>query len=922
MRFKREKNQRKKRRMKRTVIGILAHVDAGKTTLSEQILYLTGKIRKPGRVDFGNTYLDTHEMERSRGITIFSKQAVFLLGDFSITLLDTPGHVDFSAEMERTLQVLDYAVLVISGADGVQGHTETLWRLLKKYGIPCFLFINKMDQNGTDRESLLSELQQNLDDSCMDFGIGTEELQENLAMCEEQLLEDYLENGALKKQEIRRLIRERKVFPCYFGSALKGDGVERFLEDLEELIEERKPSKEFGAKVFKISRDDQGNRLTHMKITGGSLKVKEFLAGKEPEKVNQIRIYSGTKFELVKEATPGMVCAVTGPTATCPGQGIGREQESEMPILEPVLNYRILLPDGCDVVKMLGNLRQLEEEEPQLHVVWNETLQEIHVQVMGEVQIDILKNLIRERFGIEVEFGTGNIVYKETILRAVEGVGHFEPLRHYAEVHLLLEPAEPGSGLQFASNCSEDVLDRNWQRLIMTHLEEKIHRGILTGAELTDVKITLICGRAHVKHTEGGDFRQATYRAVRQGLREAGCRLLEPYYHFRLEIPTDNVGRAMSDLERMQGVFEPPRQEGELSTLTGSAPVANMRDYQQEVIRYTRGRGRLACTLKGYEPCHNEEEVIAAAGYDPEADLDNPTGSVFCSHGAGFVVPWDRVKDYMHLEGLALAGGDNNDRDETLSEGRQTRESGGMKGAGMAFGVEEKELEAIFVRTYGEPKRRQHFADGPRRVRYEKSNVEKEKSHLQQEKENPREVKGKAINRQEPVEEYLLVDGYNIIYTWENLRTLAETTIDGARHQLMDILCNYQAFRQCILIVVFDAYKVAGNTGYTMDYHNIHVAYTKEAETADQYIEKFAYRMGKNAHVTVATSDGLEQLIIRGAGCTLMSARDLKEDVERTEQMIREEQDRLPRGQKISVFQDVDAELAEQLEKLRLGDSE
>ncbi len=856
-------------------------MDAGKTTLSERILYLTGKIREPGRVDLGNTYLDTYELERSRGITIFSKQAVFLLGDFSVTLLDTPGHVDFSAEMERALQVLDYAVLVVSGADGVQGHTKTLWRLLKRYQIPCFVFVNKMDQEGTDREGLLSELQSSLDENCLDFGIGTGELLESLAMCEERLLESYLEQGTLEKKEIRRLVRERKVFPCYFGSALKGDGVERFLEGLGDLMEEHSTPGEFGAKVFKISRDGQGNRLTHMKITGGSLKVKESLAGKEPEKVNQIRIYSGARFEAVKEAFPGMVCAVTGPMATYPGQGIGREKESGLPVLEPVLNYRIRLPEGCDVVKMLGSLRQLEEEEPQLHISWNEVLQEIHAQVMGEVQIDIIKNQIRERFGVEVEFGTGNIVYKETVLRAVEGVGHFEPLRHYAEVHLLLEPAEPGSGIQLASSCSEDVLDRNWQRLIMAHLEEKIHRGVLTGAELTDVKITLLCGRAHTKHTEGGDFRQATYRAVRQGLREAGCRLLEPYYAFRLEVPVANVGRAMSDLERMQGTFEPPQPEGDMAVLTGSVPVSEMRDYQQEVTRYTRGQGRLACSLKGYEPCHNEEEVVAEAGYDPEADLDNPTGSVFCSHGAGFVVPWNQVKDYMHLEGLALAAPEG-DRQDSKKEERPAKSPGGG-----AFGAEDKELKEIFARTYGEPKRKRNYMEGPRQVTYGNAGEKERVSRQQQEK---------------PIqEEYLLVDGYNIIYAWEELRDLARETIDGARHQLMDTLCNYQAFSQCILIVVFDAYKVAGNMGCAADYHNIHVVYTKEAETADQYIEKFAYRMGKNARVTVATSDGLEQLIIRGAGCRLMSARDLKEDVERTKQRIREEQEKLPRGKKVTL---------------------
>ena len=883
--------------MKRAVIGILAHVDAGKTTLSERILYLTGKIRRMGRVDSRDTYLDTYEMERARGITIFSKQAVFCLGNFSVTLLDTPGHVDFSAEMERTLQVLDYAVLVISGADGVQGHTETLWRLLKRYGIPCFLFINKMDQNGTDRTALILQLQQRLDENCLDFGVSEENLWENLAMCGEELLEAYLEHGRIEKEEIRKLVLKRKVFPCFFGSALKGDGVEEFLEGLEELMEDcREEKQDFGARVYKISRDGQGNRLTHLKITGGCLRVKELLSGREPEKINQIRIYSGEKYEVTGEAKAGMICAVTGPVTTYPGQGIGTEKEAQVPLLEPVLTYQILLPEGCDLSGMLGNLRQLEEEEPQLHIVWNEALQEIHAQVMGEVQIDILKDLIRKRFDVDVEFGAGNIVYKETILKAVEGVGHFEPLRHYAEVHLLMEPLERGSGIVTETRCSEDVLDKNWQRLILTHLEEKLHRGVLTGAEITDIKITLVSGRAHIKHTEGGDFRQATYRAVRQGFREAGCMLLEPFYTFRLRVPAENVGRAMSDMERMQGVFEPPQTEGEMAVLSGSGPASRLRDYQREGIRYTRGRGTFTCTLKGYEPCHNEEEVVKASGYDPEADLDNPTGSVFCSHGAGFVVPWDQVKDYMHVEALSIEE-ETEDEEETERE----RPSGRGKNTRLPFGVEDKELEAIFARTYGEPKRKRFYEDGPRQVTYKESWQSGEET-------KQRTWKG----TEEKKEEYLLVDGYNIIYAWEELRELAGETIDGARYHLMDILCNYQAFRQCILIVVFDAYKVSGNKGNIMDYHNIHVAFTKEAETADQYIEKFAYQMGKNAHVTVATSDGLEQLIIRGAGCLLMSAKDLWEDVQRIRELIREEQEKLPKGEKMTVFQN----FPENLEKL------
>ncbi len=857
---------------------------------------MTGKIRRMGRVDFRDTFLDNYEMERARGITIFSKQAVFSLGDFSVTLLDTPGHVDFSAEMERTLQVLDYAVLVISGADGVQGHTETLWRLLKRYEIPCFLFVNKMDQDGTDREMLLSQLQRHLDEGCVDFSVETKELWENLAMCDEQILETYLEQGRIEKEEIRRLIQKRAVFPCYFGSALKGDGVDAFLDGLREFMEAcREEEKDFGARVYKISRDGQGNRLTHMKITSGCLRVKAILSGTEAEKINQIRIYSGEKFEVTDQVEAGMVCAVTGPVSTYPGQGIGAEKEAQVPVLEPVLTYQILLPKDSDISGMLGNLRQLEEEEPQLHIVWNETLQEIHAQVMGEVQMDLLKSLIQKRFGVGVEFGAGNIVYKETILKPVEGVGHFEPLRHYAEVHLLLEPLERGSGIQIETNCSEDVLDKNWQRLILTHLEEKPHKGVLVGGEITDVKITLVSGRAHIKHTEGGDFRQATYRAVRQGLREAGCMLLEPYYTFCLRVPAENVGRAMADMERMQGVFEPPEIEGDIAVLSGKGPASTLRDYQQEVIRYTRGRGMFTCALKGYESCHNEEEVVKAVGYDPEADLDNPTGSVFCSHGAGFVVSWDQVKDYMHLESLPTAMEEEKQREE---KGKRTERKG--RDIQSPFGVEDKELEAIFARTYGEPKRKRFYENGPRQVRYQES----------RQSEAPEERKEQK--KREQKEEYLLIDGYNVIYAWEELRELAKETIDGARYHLMDILCNYQAFRQCILIVVFDAYKVLGNKGNIMDYHNIHVAFTKEAETADQYIEKFAYQMGKNAHVTVATSDGLEQLIIRGAGCLLMSAKDLWEDVKRTEAMIQEEQRKLPQGEKVTVLQN----FPENLEKM------
>ena len=965
-----------KKTAKYVCVGLLAHVDAGKTTLSEAILYTTGTTRKLGRVDNRDAYLDTYALERERGITIFSKQAVCQLGDTTVTLLDTPGHVDFSAEMERTLQVLDYAVLVISGADGVQGHTETLWSLLKRYQVPTFLFINKMDQPGTDREALLSELQKRLSESCVDFALlddadaeVPEEVWETIAMSDEELLERYLESGSIAEEDIRRLIRQRKLFPCYFGSALKLQGVEELLAGLERWMSEEmfagtegwhvvqqeradagSPERTetgasdaaFGAKVFKISRDEQGSRLTHLKITSGSLKVKDFLQekGKEPEKVNQIRIYSGTKYETVNEAVPGMICAVTGPLNTYPGQGIGTEAESELPVLEPVLTYRVELPEECDAHKMLADLKQLEEEEPELHITWNEQAQEIQVQVMGEVQIEVLKSLVAERFGVEIRLDAGSIVYKETITATVEGVGHFEPLRHYAEVHLLMEPGEPGSGLQFSARCSEDFLDRNWQRLILTHLEEKRHRGVLTGSEITDMQITLIAGRAHQKHTEGGDFRQATYRAVRQGLCEAaaeGCvQILEPYYAFKLEVPSEYVGRAMTDLERMKGTFEPPEVDGENMVLSGVVPVATMQNYQREVVSYTKGRGRLSCVLQGYFPCHNAVEVVENTRYEAELDLADPTGSVFCAHGAGFVVPWYEVKHYMHIQtGIPVLGEEACADDEGngwnaagaggasdasgwvgsagntgAGFGRQsgtsasqtgTRDSrAGSGSASSSFGADEKELEAIFTRTYGESKRKLSYDSGPRQVVYDPGKY------------------GRA-KKEEPVEEYLLVDGYNILYAWDELRELMKVTLDGARHRLMDMLCNYQGYRKYKLIVVFDAYKVAGGVGSAQDYHNIHVVYTKEAETADQYIEKFAHDMGKKHRVTVATSDGLEQVIIRSQGCLLMSANDLEEDMERVSRQIEEDRGNLVKPGKNYLFAGVEQELAEYLEQVRLG---
>ena len=907
---------------KQITMGILAHVDAGKTTLSEGILYTCKAIRKLGRVDHQDAFLDTNTLERNRGITIFSKQAECTLGEFGITLLDTPGHVDFSAEMERTLQVLDYGILVISGADGVQGHTETLWRLLSRYQIPVFLFINKMDQPGTDRETLLVELKEKLDTNCVDFSADqtSEEWKEQVAVCDEQVMEAYLEGEEISRMQIQKMIRERKLFPCYFGSALKLNGVKEFLEDLKLRIRESSYPESFGAKIYKITRDSQGERLSHMKITGGALKVKSVLSNGKPgesgegiwqEKVNQIRIYSGEKYTMVSEVKAGTVCAVTGLTATYPGQGLGSEQASDMPVLEPVLSYRIGLPEEVNVHQALLQLRQLEEEEPLLHIVWNGTLGEIYAQVMGEVQIEILKSLIKERFGMTVTFDEGNIVYKETILEPVEGIGHFEPLRHYAEVHLLLEPGETGSGLTFATDCSEDVLDRNWQRLILTHLEEREHKGVLLGAPITDMKITLLTGRAHIKHTEGGDFRQATYRAVRQGLRKAKSQLLEPYYEFRLEVPSEQVGRSMTDIQKMLGEFDTPKTEGEMTVLTGSAPVVTMRDYQKEVISYTSGRGRLSCTLKGYYPCHNQEEVVEAVGYDPEADLENPTGSVFCAHGAGFVVNWDRVEEYMHVESgwNAPAG------QETKPEKPLTAKN--WKEENEKYLATEKELEEIFERTYG-----------PIRKLGEEPPVGRSVKGWKKSRRDPLEGYGKSTSdyKQKKTpdgeKEYLLVDGYNIIFAWEDLKELAAANIDGAREKLMDILCNYQGFKKCTLILVFDAYKVKGNPGSVETYHNIHVVYTKEAETADQYIEKTVHEIGRKYRVTVATSDQLEQVIILGQGGQRMSARELLEDVIEVSHQIRETARQKRSSEKNYLFDHLDEETAACMERIRLGEEE
>ncbi len=845
--------------MNKLIIGILAHVDAGKTTLSEALLYHSGAVRRLGRVDHKDAFLDTDVQERERGITIFSKQAELTWAERAITILDTPGHVDFAAEMERTLQVLDCAILVISGTDGVQGHTRTMWRLLEKHKIPTFLFVNKMDLAGADREAVLGELRSKLDGSCTDFGGGLSPIQEDLAACDEELMERYLSGGEVTAEDAADLVARRLMFPCYFGSALKLEGVEALLGGLAAYGPRKEYPSEFAARVFKIARDGS-DRLTYLKVTGGSLKVRTLLEGENgtwQEKVNQIRIYSGSKYQTLEEAPAGTVCAVTGLSQTRPGDSLGAEPPAGEPELEPVLTYQVILPQGCDRHTMLRNLRQLEEEDPQLRVVWNEALEEIHLQLMGEVQVEVMTRLIRERFGVEVTFGVGNIVYRETITNAVEGVGHFEPLRHYAEVHLLLEPGERGSGLHIGTSCPTDQLDLNWQRLILTHLMEKRHRGVLTGSPITDLKITLVAGRAHVKHTEGGDFRQATYRAVRQGLMQAESLLLEPHYNFQLELPVDCVGRAMTDIQGMGGTVEPPEQEGENVLLTGHAPVAGLRDYWREVTAYTRGRGRLSCSLRGYEPCPNQEEVVAQVGYDPERDVENTPDSVFCAHGGGFNVKWDQVRDYMHVDSGLRLGGEKEIPQPTAPAGGQREYRGGSL-------EQDKELQAIFERTYGK--------------------VETKAFQPQKKPARTSLDEGKyTIRNQKTGPEYLLVDGYNIIFAWEELKKLAAQDVSAARGALEEILSNYQGFRKCVVILVFDAYKVKGNPGSVEKKENIYVVYTKEAETADAYIEKATYDLGKEHRVRVATSDALEQMIILGHGALRLSARAFQAEVEQVQ---------------------------------------
>lgn len=881
--------------MKQLTLGILAHVDAGKTTLSEALLFTAGAIRKAGRVDKKDAFLDNYELERERGITIFSKQAVFSYEDLRITLLDTPGHVDFSTEMERTLQVLDAAVLLISAADGVQSHTRTLWKLLESYQVPVFLFVNKMDQPGADQEKILAGIQNQLSGNCVDFTplVGTaateskgaaleadmQEAMEAVAICDEELLNSFLTDGRISQEQLREKIAERKVFPCLFGSALRLQGIEALLSAIAAYAPEKTYPEAFGARVFKVTRDSQGSRLTHMKITGGTLKAKMELtcAADKTEKVNQIRIYSGERFEAVNEAVAGSVCAVTGLLGTMAGQGLGMEKNLESPFLTPVLSYCLLLPEGTDPMAVMPKLKELEEEDPALSFTWEEELKEIHVHVMGEVQMEVLKVLIRERFGLEIAFGKGRIVYKETIADTVEGVGHFEPLRHYAEVHLLLEPGEPGSGLQFEADCSEDILARNWQRLILTHLEEKQHRGVLTGSAITDMKITLVSGRAHQKHTEGGDFRKATYRAVRQGLMEAMSVLLEPYYEFRLEIPEEMTGRAMTDMEKLFADFTLTERAEGRCVLTGCAPVETMRDYQKEVYAYTRGQGSLTVRLKGYMPCHNADEVIEEQHYDPEADLRNPAGSVFCSHGAGFVVPWNQVKEYMHVESC-FAGDRKAIEESAFQEELEKRKDAARKreenrsASGGEYFLGTDEIDAILQQATGAGR-----------------GLEKKKEGWQRQSRSTetRQATTRVYQGQPKKEEYLLVDGYNVIFAWEELSALSKVTLDGARGRLLDILCDYQAMKGCRLIVVFDAYRLKGHPEEAYAYHNIYVVYTKEAETADRYIERFAHDNSKKYQITVATSDGLEQIIIRGEGCRLLSSRDLQADVERQKEQTR-----------------------------------
>ena len=849
--------------MKKITLSILAHVDSGKTTLSEAILYKTGVIRKWGRVDHRDTFFDTHFLERERGITIFSKQGGFTIEDTAYTLLDTPGHSDFSNETERTLQVTDYAILVISGSEKVQSHTETLWDLLKRYNIPVFIFINKTDLQNVSRDDVMYTLKKRLSEGCVDFGSPDRQaLFEELSLCDESLMEEYLENEALSDETIKRCIADGKVFPCCFGSALKMDGVDKLLDLIRSYAVMPEYNDSFGAKIYKIAEDEHGNRVTHMKITGGKLKVKAALTYTTDntlyeEKINQIRIYSGNKYSVADEADAGTICAVTGLSSAFCGQGIGCEENSFQPILEPVLSYGIILPPEINSHTALTKLRTLESEDPQLHVMWDERSEQIQIKLMGKIQLEILSEIIKERFGFEVEFTSGSIAYRETVTEISEGVGHYEPLRHYSEVHLLIEPAERGSGLVFETDCREEVLDKNWQRLIMTHLKEKTHIGVLTGSPITDIKITLKSGKAHLKHTEGGDFRQSTYRAVRQGLRRNKSILLEPFYKFRLEIPTDNTGRALNDIQQVCADFNPPEVLGEMTVICGHAPVSKMCDYHNEVISYTKGRGRLSCTVGGYCECHNSDEVIENIGYNCDSDTANTADSVFCSHGAGFVVKWDEVENYMHMPSCIKEEKTFEETEITPVQIKRYKD----------ILASDKELMEIFERTYGKIKRDERKAFESVR---KKENVKYKASPV---------PKGP---------EYLLVDGYNIIFAWDELKRLAKDNLDTARNKLIDKLCNYQGFKQCELILVFDAYKVKGGKRNVEKVHNINVVYTKEAETADMYIEKVTHEIGRQHRVRVATSDNLEQVIILGNGAFRVSAAEFEREVSSVENAIRE----------------------------------
>ncbi len=835
--------------MKKTVIGILAHVDAGKTTLSESMLYLAGSIRKLGRVDYGNAFLDYNHQEKERGITIFSKQAMFDWKDVEITLIDTPGHVDFSSEMERTLQILDYAILVISSIDGVQNHTKTIWELLKYYQIPTFIFLNKIDILQTDIQNLIKELQNTIDDKCLDFTHFSKESLETIALNNETLLNEYLETQTLKHSSIQEAIYKRETFPCYFGSALKMEGVKEFLDSITSFIKEKNYPQEFKAKVYKITRDTQGQRLVHMKITGGSLKVKQQL--NHYGKVDQIRQYIGNKYQVLDEVYAGSVCAIQGLKNIQLGEGLGTENYMYQPLLEPYMNYHIILPQDCDKYTMIHNIKQLAEEDPNLHIQFSDENDDILIQLMGEIQIEILKKIIADRFHVDVEISQGNIIYKETIIQAVEGIGHYEPLRHYAEVHLLLEPGERGSGLHFSTQCSEDVLDKHWQNLILTHLKEKKHIGVLTGAAITDIKITLLTGKAHLKHTEGGDFREATYRAVRHGLKCAESILLEPYFQFRLEVPQEYLSRAIFDIENMKGHFTISTTLENLAVVEGQAPVRKMKNYQKEVVSYTKGQGKLYCSLSGYQQCEDQDEVIASMQYDSEKDIHNPTGSIFWSHGAGFYVKWNDVKEYMHID---------SEWNKQSQQYQHVKYSTSLN--------EEQELEDIFTRTYGTVKRR--LSDS-----------------FDYKKELDSQVK-----IVQPLPECLLVDGYNVIYSWPELKDLAKNHLDTARTRLIDILGNYQGYKQCLLIIVFDAYKVKGNLGTVEQLHNVHIVYTKEAQTADMYIEHVTHQLSQKYNVVVATSDALEQMIVIGRGARRMSSRELKLEVESLVKTKKEEFER------------------------------